>query len=152
MLAKWQPKRTKFKRVHKGTLHRCQYRKTTLRLQQGFAGLRMLKSGHLVIKQLEPARRKIFSVKKKHTKQKLWMKCAVDMPVTAKSLGLRMGKGKGLLKYWSARVLAGKTIFNVSRMQKDTGLKILQMVRKFFPAPTKLVVNNAIRKTHAETF
>lgn len=152
MLVNWQPKRTKFKRLQKGALQKCQFRLSVQSLQQGIAGLRVIKSGRLSIKQLEQSRRKLLTVRRKNEKQKLWMKCIADIPITAKALGLRMGKGKGVIKYWAARLFAGKIIFQVSHMKKSRELKALQLVRKLLPIPTKIVKNKVLRKVRIETF
>jgi len=70
MQTKWQPKRSKFKRLHKGVIKKCQYRLSTKFVQQGYAGLRVLKSGRFTPKQLEQSRRKLLVVKKKKRKTK----------------------------------------------------------------------------------
>ena len=66
-----QPKKTKFKRLHKGSIQNCEYRQSALKLQQASYGLRVLKSGRLNAKQLEQARRKISKIRKKKEKQKI---------------------------------------------------------------------------------
>ena len=71
MKTQMQPKKTKFKRLHKGTILSCEHRVSALRLQQGAFGLRVLKSGRLTAKQLEQARRKISKARKKKEKQKI---------------------------------------------------------------------------------
>jgi large subunit ribosomal protein L16 len=85
--------------LHKGGVQKCQYKLSAGQLQQAAVGLRILKSGQLTAKQLEQMRRKIITVRKKKEKQKIWFRCIPDIPITAKPLGIRMGKGKGGIKY-----------------------------------------------------
>jgi len=152
MIAKGQPKYTKFKRLHKGTIRKCQYRLSAKYLQQGSAGLRVLKSGRFTQKQLEQARRKIVTVRKRKEKQKIWFRCIPDIPITAKSLGLRMGKGKGAIKYWSARLRAGKVIFQINRMTKRREVKALHLIKKVLPVPTKIILNKVTQYVKLKTY
>jgi len=152
MIIKWQPKRTKFKRLQKGTLRKCQYRLSAKYLQQGYAGLRILKSGRFTQKQLEQARRKIVTVRKRKEKQRLWFRCIPDIPITAKALGLRMGKGKGVIKYWSARLLAGKVILQINRMTRHRSVKALRLIKKVLPVPTKIVLGKVIQHIKLKTY
>ena len=126
----WQPKKTKFKRLHKGTLNKCRYKKSAITTTQGVFGLKVLKSVRLNSKQLEQVRRKIISVRKKKEKQKIWFRCIPDIPVTAKPLGIRMGKGKGNIKYWTSRVPAGKIVFQLNIMKKKKAFKALRLAKK----------------------
>jgi len=124
---RWYPKIAKFKRLHKGAIQRCEYRQSATRLQQGTFGLRVLKSGKLNAIQLEAARIQIAKTMKKKrvklqgkaaklkskalkaklrvlrrknsVKSKLWLRSIPDIPITAKPLGIRMGKGKGVVNY-----------------------------------------------------
>lgn len=137
----WQPKKTKFKRLHKGTLKKCRYKKSCVTTTQGVFGLKVLKSVRLNSKQLEQVRRKIISVRKKKEKQKIWFRCIPDIPVTAKPLGIRMGKGKGNIKYWTARVPAGKIVFQLNMMKKKKAFKALRLAKKILPMPTKTYMN-----------
>jgi len=151
MQTKWQPKRSKFKRLHKGVIKKCQYRLSTKFVQQGYAGLRVLKSGRFTPKQLEQSRRKLLVVKKKKEKQRIWFKCVPDVPITCKALGLRMGKGKGAINYWSARLLAGKIMVQINHMTRRRSFKALSLIRKILPVPTKVVPNRLLIYTKVKT-
>jgi large subunit ribosomal protein L16 len=146
MIIRWKPKREKFKRLHKGVISKCQFRKSAVRAQQGNLSLRALKSGIITAKQLEQARRKIIRFKKKKHKQKIWYHCIPDIPITKKPLGLRMGKGKGSPKSWISRVVAGKSIIHLNYMQNNKPLTALILVRKILPIPTRIVSNIAINR------
>ena len=69
MIYRWQPKQTKFKRLQKGNVKKCKFKLTSRVTQLGLCGLKILKSFRLTAKQLEQARRKILSVRKKKEKQ-----------------------------------------------------------------------------------
>jgi len=147
MLVQWQPKKTKFKRLHKGVILRCKYKLSSRVSQQGIFGLRVLKSTRFTGKQLEQARRRILTVRKKREKQKIWFRCIPDIPVTAKPLGIRMGKGKGNIKYWISRLPAGKIIFQLNYMDKVRAKKALILAKKVMPMPTKIYVNSTWKNT-----
>lgn len=142
----WQPKRTKFKRFHKGNVTKCRYRLSATKLHQGAYALRVLKSVRLTAKQLEQTRRKLVTVRKKREKQRIWFRCIPDVPVTAKPLGIRMGKGKGAIKYWTSRLPAGKIIFQLNFMSNKRSLKALYLAKKILPMPTKIEKNTALKK------
>jgi large subunit ribosomal protein L16 len=146
MITTWQPKRTKFKRLHKGVVQKCQYKSSAVQLRQGVIGLRVLKSGRLTAKQLEQTRRKMITVRKKKEKQKIWFRCIPDVPVTAKPLGIRMGKGKGGIKYWISRLSAGKAIMQMNHMTQRRAIKALLLAKKMLPIPTKVLISKVSRK------
>jgi len=139
MITNWQPKRTKFKRLHKGVVLSCQHKLPEDSIMQGVMGLRILKRGRLTVKQLEQMRRRIVTVRKKKEKQKIWFRCIPDIPVTAKPLGIRMGKGKGGIKSWITRVPAGKVIMQINYMTKKRVQKALYLAKKMLPVPSKIV-------------
>lgn len=141
MIVHWQPKKTKFKRLHKGTIRRCEYRVSARRLQHGSFGLRVLKSGRLTAKQLEQARRKILRFRKKKEKQIIWFRSIPDMPLTAKPLAMRMGKGKGSVNRWISKLTAGKIIFHMNWFEKRRALPALKKAAKMLPVPTKIWTN-----------
>jgi len=144
MLINWRPKQTKFKRLQKGIIKKCQYSFSATRVQQGAWGLRILRSGILTSKQLEQARRKIITFRKKKEKQKIWFYCIPDTPVTRKPLGIRMGKGKGAPKHWISKLLSGKIIMHLNFLSRKRSSKALRAVKKLLPVPTKVVANRAL--------
>lgn len=146
MIFRWQPKQTKFKRLQKGDLKKCRYKMTARGAQKGICGLRILKSTRLTVKQLEQARRKILTVRKKREKQTIWTRCQPDIPVTTKPLGIRMGKGKGTVEYWISRATAGKLIFVLSPRPIGRARAALRKAQKILPIPTKLYINRNLVK------
>ena len=146
MIFKWQPKKTKFKRLQKGNLKKCRYKLSARTTQDGICGLIILQSRRLNLKQLELARRKISTVRRKREKQKIWTHCVTDVCVTAKPLGIRMGKGKGAVKYWTHKALAGKVIFHLSPRGVRRAKSALQKAQNILPIPTKMYINRQMRR------
>ena len=144
MLTNWRPKQTKFKRLQKGIIKKCNYSFSATRVQQGSMGLRILKSGILTSRQLEQARRKMLTFRKKKEKQKIWFHCIPDIPVTCKPLGIRMGKGKGAPKHWISRLLSGKIVMQLNYLSKNRAFRALTVVKKLLPVPTKIVFSRAL--------
>ncbi|KAJ9103948.1 hypothetical protein QFC21_002411 [Naganishia friedmannii] len=105
------PKRTKYRKAHKGRVSGGSTKGTTLQL--GTYGLRLLEGTRLTAKQLSSAevavKRKIKPVKG----AECWMRVFPDIPVCVKGNETRMGKGKGAFEYWACRVPVGRVVFEV---------------------------------------
>ena len=90
-----QPKRSKYKKIRKGTLSKLEFRSNNL--QFGTIGLKALQSGVISSRQIEAARQ---AINRKIKRQgKLWIRVFPNLPITAKPTEVRMGKGKGSVKY-----------------------------------------------------
>lgn len=113
-----QPKRTKFKKVRKGKLSNLEFKSTTL--QFGNIGLKAAESGTITARQIESARQAI--TRKINRKGKLWIRIFPSTPVTLKPIEVRMGKGKGSVSFWSARVCGGTVLFELCGVTKKTAL------------------------------
>jgi len=105
---------SKFKKVQKGHLQPIERKKTTTNLYYGVYGLKVLQSNRLQSSQLEAAQRQIVRNLRKH--EFLWVRVTPDISVTKKPNEIRMGKGKGAVDHWVARVKAGQTIFELTSM------------------------------------
>jgi large subunit ribosomal protein L16 len=104
-----QPKRSKFKKIRKGTLSNLEYRSN--KIQFGTIGLKAAESGTLSARQIEAARQAI--TRKISRKGKLWIRIFPSLPITTKPIEVRMGKGKGSVDFWAARVAGGKVLFEL---------------------------------------
>lgn len=104
-----QPKKSKYKKVRKSKLSKYNYK--TNKLNFGSIGLKACESGLISSNQLEAARQAI--TRKIKRKGKLWLKIFPNIPVTKKPLETRMGKGKGILSHWAARVRGGSILFEL---------------------------------------
>src|SRR5277367_4284157 len=83
--------------------------------KQGFFGLKVLSCHRIRSSHLECIRRGIMRRIKKKMSDKLQICIFPDMPVTRKSSGVRMGKGKGGIEYWCTTVFSGRIIFELSK-------------------------------------
>jgi large subunit ribosomal protein L16 len=129
-----QPKRSKFKKTQKGKLKNLELKKNKLRFGQ--IGLKTVESGLISAKQLEAARQAI--VRKIKRKGKLWIRVFPDLPISAKPIETRMGKGKGPVKYWSARVKGGTVIFELSGISVKNACMAFKTGGAKIPLKTKI--------------
>ena len=104
-----QPKKIKFKKVKKGKLVKLEFKSNSLKF--GNVGLKASESGIIHARQIEAARQAISRKIKK--KGKLWIRIFPDLPITSKPISSRMGKGKGSLSHWGARVRGGTVLFEI---------------------------------------
>lgn len=130
-----QPNKTKHNKVRKGKLRRLNFKSNILKF--GTIGLKSVESGTISIKQLEAARQAIS--RKIKRSGKLWARVQPTIPITSKPLEVRMGKGKGNVKYWAARVRGGTVLFELCGVRSDlakaalkTGAAKLCVSTKFF--------------------
>ena len=120
------PKRTKFRKAHKGRIHGKAKGGTTLNF--GAFGLKALQPERITARQIEAARRAIT----RHIKRqgRVWIRIFPDVPVTAKPIEVRMGKGKGSVDRWVAKVKPGRIMFEVdgvSELIAKEGLRLAAM-------------------------
>jgi large subunit ribosomal protein L16 len=104
-----QPKKSKYKKIHKGNLPRLEFRSNKLKF--GIIGLKAAESGTISAKQIEAARQAI--TRKVKRKGKIWIRIFPKLPITSKPTEVRMGKGKGSVNYWSAKVGGGAVLFEL---------------------------------------
>ncbi|MGH7006556.1 MAG: 50S ribosomal protein L16, partial [Alphaproteobacteria bacterium] len=104
-----QPKRTKFRKQFKGRIHGASKGGTDLNF--GAFGLKALEPNRVTAREIEAARRAIT----RHMKRagRVWIRIFPDVPVTSKPTEVRMGKGKGSVDYWAARVAPGRVMFEI---------------------------------------
>ena len=105
-----QPKRTKFRKQHKGRNRGLAQRANTVNF--GEYGLKSIGRGALTARQIEAARRAMTRYVKRHGK--IWIRVFPDKPITKKPLEVRQGKGKGNVEYWAALVQPGHLLYEMS--------------------------------------
>jgi large subunit ribosomal protein L16 len=128
-----QPKRVKYKKIKKGKLARFSYKNN---LDFGTIGLKSLESGFISARQLEAARQAIARKIKK--KGKLWIKVYPNLPITKKPTEVRMGKGKGNISHWAAKIKGGSIIFEVCGINKKTAIKAFKTGSAKLPVKTQI--------------
>ena len=128
------PKKIKFKKIRKGKLSALEFK--TNKLKFGTIGLKTAESGLLNAKQIETARQAI--ARKTKRKSKIWIRIFPDLPITSKPTGTRMGKGKGQISHWAARVRGGTVIFEICGTNIDTMIDSLKTGGAKLPIKTKI--------------
>jgi large subunit ribosomal protein L16 len=129
-----QPRKTKYKKTRKGKLKKLEFKASTIRF--GEFGLKAQVAGMITARQIESARCTI--ARKIKRKGKIWICIFPDLPITAKPTESRMGKGKGSVSYWAARVRGGTTLFEVCGIPKHTAMEALRAGSKKLPVKTKI--------------
>jgi large subunit ribosomal protein L16 len=128
------PKKIKYKKVKKGKLVKLEFKSNVLKF--GTIGLKSAESGIVNSRQIESARQAI--VRKIKRKGKLWIRIFPDLPITAKSTGVRMGKGKGQLSHWGARLRGGTVIFEICGVNAATVYSAFKTGGAKLPIKTKI--------------
>ena len=128
------PKQIKYKKIRKGKLSKLEFKSNKLKF--GTIGLKAVESGIINSRQIEAARQAI--TRKTKRKIKLWIKIFPDLPITSKPTGIRMGKGKGPLSHWGARVRGGTVLFEICGINKNTMIIALKTGGAKLPIKTKI--------------
>jgi len=118
-----QPKRTKFRKQHKGKLHGKAKGGTDLTF--GAYGLKAQEPNRVTAREIEAARRAITRQMKRAGR--VWIRIFPDLPVTSKPTEVRMGKGKGSVDYWAARVKPGRIMFEIDGVPEDIAREALRL-------------------------
>jgi large subunit ribosomal protein L16 len=129
------PKRTKFRKQQKGRIHGNAKGGTDLNF--GKFGLKALQPERITARQIEAARRTI----QRHVKRsgRLWIRVFPDVPVTAKPAEVRMGKGKGSVDRWVAKVKPGRIMFEMDGVDEELARSAFALAAAKLPIKTKFV-------------
>jgi large subunit ribosomal protein L16 len=130
-----QPKRTKFRKAFKGRISGQAKGGTSLAF--GEFGLKALEPERVTARQIEATRRAITREMKRQGK--VWIRVFPDVPVTAKPIEVRMGKGKGAVDRWVARVAPGRILFEIDGVSEETARQALALGAAKLPIKTKVV-------------
>lgn len=130
------PKRTKYRKMHRGRLKGKASRNCSL--SNGTFGIQALEPTWLTSKQIEAVRRTLT----RYTKRtgKIWIKIFPDKSVTARAQESRMGSGKGAVSYWVAVIKPGTILFEIDGISKDIVLKALKIACYKLPVKTKIII------------
>ncbi|TRO91280.1 50S ribosomal protein L16 [Glycocaulis profundi] len=130
-----QPKRTKFRKAHKGRIHGNAKGGYTLNF--GSYGLKAVEPERVTARQIEATRRAIT----RHMKRagRVWIRIFPDLPVSKKPTEVRMGKGKGSPEYWVAKVKPGRIMFEIDGVTDDVAREALRLGAAKLPIKTKVV-------------
>jgi large subunit ribosomal protein L16 len=130
-----QPKRTKFRKAHKGRIHGLAT--SGSRLNFGTYGLKALEPERLTARQIEAARRAITRAMKRTGR--VWIRLFPDVPVSIKPAEVRMGSGKGSPEFWVCRVKPGRIMFEVDGVPTELAREALTLGAAKLPIKTKFV-------------
>ncbi|MBL6770678.1 MAG: 50S ribosomal protein L16 [Rhizobiales bacterium] len=130
-----QPKRTKFRKMHKGRI--SGNAKGGFALNFGSYGLKSLEPSRVTARQIEAARRAMT----RHMKRagRVWIRIFPDVPVSKKPTEVRMGKGKGSVEYWAAKVKPGRMMFEIDGVPVDVAREALSLAAAKLPVKCKFV-------------
>ena len=129
------PKRLKFHKQHKGRIHGLA--KGGSELSFGSYGLKALTPERITARQIEAARRAITREMKRLGQ--LWIRIFPDVPVSDKPAEVRMGKGKGSVEFWIARVKPGRILFECEGIDEATARSAFALGAAKLPIKTKFV-------------
>jgi len=130
-----QPKRTKFRKAHKGRIHGNA--KGGTKLNFGAYGLKAITPERVTARQIEAARRAMT----RHMKRagRVWIRVFPDVPVSQKPAEVRQGKGKGSPEYWVCRVKPGRIMFELDGVSIEVAKRAMELAAAKLPLRTKFV-------------
>ena len=130
-----QPKRTKFRKQHKGRNRGLALRGS--RVSFGEFGLKAIGRGRLTARQLEAGRRAMTRRVKRGGK--IWIRVFPDKPITKKPLEVRQGKGKGAVEYWVALIQPGRVVFEMAGVSEEDAREAFTLAASKLPFKTVFV-------------
>jgi large subunit ribosomal protein L16 len=133
------PKRTKYRKQHKGRIHGAA--KSATKLDFGAYGLKALEPERITARQIEAARRAIT----RHMRRagRVWIRLFPDVPVSSKPAEVRMGGGKGAPEFWVCRVKPGRIMFEVDGVPRTLAREALALGAAKLPIRTRFVARVA---------
>ena len=129
------PKRSRYRKAHKGRIHGVA--KGGTNLDFGGFGLKAMEPNRVTAREIEAARRAITREMKRAGR--VWIRVFPDVPVTSKPTEVRMGKGKGAVDYWAARVKPGRIMFELDGVEPDVAREAFELAAAKLPIGTRFV-------------
>ncbi len=130
-----QPKRTKFRKQHKGKNRGLAVRGSSVSF--GEYGLKATGRGRITARQIEAARRTISRRVKRGGK--IWIRIFPDKPITKKPLEVRMGKGKGNVEYWVVLIQPGRMLYEIEGVPEAVAREAFRLAAAKLSVPTTFV-------------
>ncbi len=129
------PKRSKFRKAHKGRIHGRAKRGSNLNF--GSYGLKAISPQRVTARQIEAARRALT----RHMKRagRVWIRIFPDVPVSQKPAEVRQGKGKGTPEFWVCRVKPGRIMFEVDGVPRNVAKRALDLAAAKLSVRTRFV-------------
>ena len=135
-----QPKRTKYRKQHKGRNRGLALRGSTVAF--GTYGLKATGRGRMTARQIEAARRTI--TRKVKRGGKLWIRVFPDVPITKKPIEVRQGKGKGNVEYWVAKIQPGRVIYEIEGVSEEMAREAFKLAAAKLPVRTTFVTRTVM--------
>lgn len=134
-----QPKRTKFRKMHKGR-NRGLAHGTDVSF--GTYGLKAVGRGRITARQIEAARQAMT----RHVKRQgqIWIRIFPDKPITSKPLEVRQGKGKGSVEYWVAQIQPGKVLYEIGGVPEELARQAFELAARKLPIKTTFVIKQVL--------
>jgi large subunit ribosomal protein L16 len=129
------PKRTKYRKAHKGRIHGNAKGATSLDF--GAFGLKALEPDRVTARQIEAARRAITRAMRRAGR--VWIRVFPDVPVSTKPAEVRMGSGKGSPEFWVCRVKPGRIMFEIDGVAPELAREALALGAAKLPIRTKFI-------------
>jgi len=131
-----QPKRTKFRKQHKGRNRGLA--QSGNKVSFGEYGLKAMARGRITARQIESARRAMT----RHIKRggKIWIRVFPDTPITKKPIEVRMGKGKGNVEYWVAKIQPGRVLYEMEGVTETVAREAFARAAAKLPIQTSFVI------------
>ncbi|MCY4541628.1 MAG: 50S ribosomal protein L16 [Rhodobacteraceae bacterium] len=130
-----QPKQPRYRKQHKGRIHGRAKGGTDLNF--GSHGLKALQPQRVTSRQIEAAR--IAMTRRMKRQGRVWIRIFPDVPVSKKPTEVRMGKGKGSVEFWAARVKPGRVMFEIDGVQDAVAREALRLAAMKLPLKTRVV-------------
>jgi large subunit ribosomal protein L16 len=135
-----QPKRTKFRKQHKGRNRGLAERGSSVAF--GEYGLKSTGRGRITARQIEAARRAMTRYVKRGGK--IWIRIFPDKPITKKPLEVRQGKGKGNVEYWVCQIQPGRVLYEMEGVDEDVAREAFRLAAAKLPVSTAFVSRQVV--------
>ena len=132
------PRRTKYRKQHRGRMRGMAYRGSTLNF--GDYALQATEPSWITSRQIEAARRAMTRYVKRGGK--IWIRIFPDKPVTMRPAETRMGSGKGSPEFWVAVVKPGRVMFEMAGVPEDVAKEAMRLAAQKLPIKTKFITRD----------
>lgn len=141
------PKRTKFRKQHRGRMKGLSYRGNNISF--GRYALQALEPAWITSRQIEAGRRAI--TRNVRRGGKLWIRIFPDKPVTARTAETRMGSGKGPVAYWVAVVKPGRILYEIDGMAEKLARRAVSIAASKMPIKTKFITSKSKNRNRGKS-
>ena len=132
------PKKMKYRKMQKGRIRGIAQVGNSL--AYGDMGLMALEGGRITARQIEAAR--VALTRKTKRGGQVWIQIFPDVPVSKKPLEVRMGKGKGAVDHYAARVQPGRILYEIGGVEKAVAMEALELAAAKLPIKTRLLIKS----------